>query len=132
MSQIKTQVDLFECECPTGGIDDGLLDTTGEGGFDDRVWCETCGWEGVCRDLLTEDLPAQIQTRAAGKTEYFGTIKEALAHAEQTPTVWKVSFDAATGERVRLVRSDDRFVYEDLMDEVEKGLAEAGCDKDRQ
>lgn len=53
MGVLKKRVDLFEAICP--GCGDGCLDTTGEGDLDDRAWCEDCGWEGTCRDLIPDD-----------------------------------------------------------------------------
>lgn len=55
-----------------------------------------------------------FQTRRdSGELRYFATLREAMADAADE-SVWKVSFDAVSGERVRLVRHDQGWVYEPL------------------
>lgn len=63
----------------------------------------------------------EVQTRnIRGELQYFTTLKAAFDHAAEDPTVWKVSFGLPSGERVRLVREGDDWVYEDIMAEVLK------------
>lgn len=62
----------------------------------------------------------EVQTRnEGGEIKYFSTLTEAKQHAEEDPTVWKISFSLPTGERVRLVKRNgaeiDFWVYEPLM-----------------
>jgi hypothetical protein len=46
-----------------------------------------------------------VQTRSeSGGLEYFDTVQEALTYANEHEDVWKISFEAKTGERIRLVR----------------------------
>lgn len=49
---------------------------------------------------------AQLRTYDGGLS-YYPTLVEALKAAEQNKEVFKLSFNAATGERVRLIRSDN-------------------------
>lgn len=42
------------------------------------------------------------------------TLKEAFALAEADPTIWKISFGFGS-ERVRLVRENNRWVYESIL-----------------
>lgn len=47
----------------------------------------------------------EYQTRnESGDIKVFDTLGAAFAHAEQDPTVWKVSFSLPSGERIRLVK----------------------------
>jgi hypothetical protein len=48
----RIMVDVGACDCPNTSCD-GTLDTTDEGALDDAAWCEECGWDGTCRELLT-------------------------------------------------------------------------------
>jgi hypothetical protein len=46
-------VDLFGIPCP--GCDElDCLDHEGDGERVDKLWCETCGWEGKCHDVMSE------------------------------------------------------------------------------
>lgn len=55
----------------------------------------------------------EVQTRSEKNgLRTFPTIKEAMQHAEEDETVWKVSFPVANGERVRLVRGGIAFEYQ--------------------
>jgi len=59
----------------------------------------------------------QVRSEKTG-IRTFPTIKEAFDFAETNFDVWKISFDAANGERVRLVRfgvSANTFLYEPIM-----------------
>lgn len=44
-----------------------------------------------------------------------GSLKTALDHAARDHSVWKVSFTLETGERVRLVRTPNGWVYENVL-----------------
>ncbi len=58
-----------------------------------------------------------VQTRSEKNgCAYFSSLGRALRHAEKDPTVWKVSFALANGERVRLVREqpDDKWKYDPI------------------
>lgn len=64
-----------------------------------------------------------IQTRnREGELSYFKTLKEAYAYTLEDPTVWKISFDIPTGERVRLVKMSEDWVWQDIVREVRKEL----------
>lgn len=71
-------------------------------------------------------VPMKVQTRGEEDgLKQFPTVKEAYVHALNTPDVWKISFYADNGERVRLVRSEEepsQFFYEDLVTKVEGSL----------
>lgn len=59
-----------------------------------------------------------VQTRSeSGGLEYFDTVQKALVYANEHEDVWKISFEAKTGERIRLVR---RPTY-DLANDCEAG-----------
>ena len=48
-------------------------------------------------------------------TTYADTLSEAIELADLDETIWKISFNAANGERVRLVRSiSDDWCYEPI------------------
>jgi len=65
----------------------------------------------------------EVQTRdRQGQLEYFSTLKEAYEHAQKNPDVWKISFPLATGERVRLVKMSNDWVWQDIVREVEDTL----------
>ncbi len=50
----------------------------------------------------------EVQTRnEAGALQMFGSLREAFNHAEKDLSVWKVSFNAEDGSRVRLIRCWD-------------------------
>ena len=67
----------------------------------------------------------EVQTRnAQGELRFFPTLKAAFAHAVEDPTVWKVSFELPSDERVRLVRQADRWVYVHIMTEAVKQYGE--------
>ena len=47
----------------------------------------------------------------------FSTIREALDAAKDDLTIWKISFDIESGERVRLVKNDNGFFeYHSILD----------------
>lgn len=60
----------------------------------------------------------KVQTRnSEGELQFFDTVKEAFDHADEDQTVWKVSFDAEDGSRVRFVESPskDGWVFEPII-----------------
>lgn len=69
----------------------------------------------------------QVQTRnACGDLQFFPTLEAAYAHSEKDVSVWKISFELETGERVRLVKREDDWVWEDIMREVLKAQESKG------
>jgi hypothetical protein len=63
-----------------------------------------------------------IQTRSEETgLRTFSTLVNAFTHAKEDLTVWKISFEVPSGERVRLVRNTDQgddlntWFYEPLM-----------------
>ena len=61
----------------------------------------------------------QIRSHDTG-CETVETIREAFRMAKQDKSIWKISFDAETGERVRLVFDEltEFWVYEDILESV--------------
>lgn len=56
-----------------------------------------------------------VQTRNAnGEIKEFHTIEEALAHSRKDSSVWKISFKAQSGERIRIVREQYGWTYESI------------------
>lgn len=56
----------------------------------------------------------RVQTRSiSGELKYHNTLTEALIYAKANEGVWKISFSFEE-ERVRLVRSPEGWVYEDI------------------
>lgn len=47
----KTVLDLSEAYCPECGPNH-ILDCVGDGEPEDEAWCESCGWQGNCQDLI--------------------------------------------------------------------------------
>jgi hypothetical protein len=64
--------------------------------------------------MVTSD---SVQTRSEmNGLVFFDTVAEAIRHAEIDDTVWKISFDASTGERIRLVREHGHtWVYDPIV-----------------
>ena len=59
-----------------------------------------------------------VQTRnEVSKILNHDTLEKAFDHTLLDTTVWKISFDAATGERVRLIKTSEGWTYEDIMGE---------------
>ena len=74
---------------------------------------------------MTQLIPdVEVQTRANdGEIRFFASVKKAFAYADRHPEVWKISWtDHGTLERIRMVRSESGWVYEDLMDSVAEEL----------
>lgn len=74
----------------------------------------------------------QFQTRSEENgLNYFSTLNDALLAAACDNSVWKISFQLENGERVRLVRYEDRskWIYESplpfpiVLDKILKELA---------
>jgi len=68
-----------------------------------------------------------IQTRSESNgLQYCMSIKEAFDEAKRDHTIWKISFNAEDGSRVRLVLREspectiDTWCYEPLLAELEK------------
>lgn len=56
-----------------------------------------------------------IQTRDNdGALMQFQTLADAFRAAERDPEIWKISFDGQSGERVRLIRVEGGWLYEDI------------------
>lgn len=59
----------------------------------------------------------QVQTRSEENgLLYHKTFKGALKHADEDPSVWKISFSLSNGERVRLVKTATGWLYSSLPD----------------
>jgi len=60
----------------------------------------------------------EIQTRSqTGEIKFYNSLTSALADAKEDKKVWKVSFNAEDGERIRLIRTIEGWVYENVMSE---------------
>jgi hypothetical protein len=60
----------------------------------------------------------ETQTRAHdGELKRYDSLVDAMKFAKANPQVWKVSFNAYDGTRVRLVRTTIGWIYEDIMTE---------------
>lgn len=67
-------------------------------------------------------MDVQVQARSeVNGLSYYDTIKEAMEAHEKDPTIWKISFDSQTGERVRLVfdNAEESWIYEPILFNVE-------------
>ena len=59
----------------------------------------------------------EVQTRSqTGEIRFYNTLESALADAQTDVKVWKVSFNAEDGTRIRLVRTIEGWTYESVMD----------------
>lgn len=57
-----------------------------------------------------------IQTRdEEGHLEYWPTLKAAFEMAYRNQAIWKVSFNTANGERIRLIRMGEHWVYDPIV-----------------
>ena len=64
-------------------------------------------------------LPFEVQTRThCGELKYWPSLKDAFLWASANEDVWKISFPAGPSERCRLVKKNDEWVYENILDEV--------------
>ncbi len=52
---------------------------------------------------MDEDFDIQIKS-TGGQVHFYTTNREAVKEAEKDPTIWKISFNIASGEHIRLVR----------------------------
>jgi hypothetical protein len=58
----------------------------------------------------------EVQLRdEVGVLTFKETLKEAFEYADEHREVWKISFDAPSGERVRLVRSLVGWMYDPIL-----------------
>jgi hypothetical protein len=56
-----------------------------------------------------------IQVRMeSGDIRSFPTLEDAFVFAQEFTSAWKISFNAETGERVRLIREDGQWIYENV------------------
>jgi hypothetical protein len=56
-----------------------------------------------------------VQTRSnTGELRYFMSLEIALAIAKTDPHIWKISFNAEDGTRIRLVRIATGWTYENI------------------
>lgn len=70
-------------------------------------------------------LPFEVQTRThCGELKYWASLKDAFIYADSNGDVWKISFPVGLHERCRLIKKDDEWIYEDIMNEVAKGMEE--------
>lgn len=69
--------------------------------------------------------PVQTRSEENG-LKFFRTLQEATDHAKKDLTVWKISFQSETGERVRLVKRGGEFVYEPMEKAVQELKKERG------
>jgi len=57
----------------------------------------------------------EVQTRSqTGDIRFYNTLESALADAQKDTKVWKVSFNAEDGSRIRLIRTIESWVYENI------------------
>ena len=64
----------------------------------------------------------EIQTRSEmNGLKFYKSLSYAFRAAKHDPTIWKISFNAEDGSRIRLVRTSQGWVYEDILTVVEKG-----------
>lgn len=57
-----------------------------------------------------------FQTRnTAGSVQSYKTFQDALQASRDDQTIWKISFEIADGTRIRLIRTDIGWVYENIM-----------------
>lgn len=60
----------------------------------------------------------EIQTRSStGEIRFYNSLESALSDAKTDTKVWKVSFNAEDGTRIRLVRTIEGWVYENVVSE---------------
>lgn len=57
-----------------------------------------------------------FQTRSHKEDiKQFTFLKECFEEAKKDPEVWKISFNAPDGNRIRLIRTEEGWLYEDVM-----------------
>lgn len=56
------------------------------------------------------------QTRSSSErdVQHFSALSEAFEEARRDRQVWKISFNAQDGTRIRLLRTEHGWVYEDV------------------
>lgn len=63
--------------------------------------------------------PTTIQTRSEiTGVKTHKTFQDALQASRDDKTIWKISFEISDGSRIRLVKTDDGWIYEDVMSGV--------------
>ena len=84
---------------------------------------------GIISDFILQEsvtLPVrkiQVQTRSEKNgLQFHETVNAAFLAAEKDETIWKISFQSESGERVRMIRRGNNFFYESLEKEIEKVL----------
>lgn len=61
----------------------------------------------------------EIQTRSEETgLRHWESLEDAINYAKEDGTVWKISFGLSNGERVRLIRDGDNWVYRPIVDEL--------------
>lgn len=57
----------------------------------------------------------EVQTRSEENgLKFYSTLTDAFRAAQIDTSVWKISFNAYDGTRVRLVRTSEGWIYEDI------------------
>jgi hypothetical protein len=60
--------------------------------------------------------PTSIQTRSETTgIQTFLTFQDALIAAQNDESIWKISFEISDGSRIRLIRENNQWVYENVM-----------------
>lgn len=68
---------------------------------------------------IRPEFAVQIRSETWGITTV-PTIREAMRRAKADPTIWKISFDAESGERVRLTFDEltEFWIYDDILETI--------------
>jgi hypothetical protein len=73
-------------------------------------------------------LPVEVQTRSEENgIEIYSSVEEAMNAAREDPSIWKISFPVGA-DRIRLIRKNNEWVYESLIEEVRRKLAIHGIE----
>jgi hypothetical protein len=60
--------------------------------------------------------PTTIQTRSeVTGMQIHKTFEDALQASRDDYTIWKISFELSDGSRIRLVKEDNKWVYENVL-----------------
>lgn len=62
--------------------------------------------------------PFQVRSEETGLNN-FATLDEALQAADRDRTIWKISFAAPSGERVRLIKENGEWLFRPIYIELE-------------
>jgi hypothetical protein len=46
----------------------------------------------------------------------YKTFMDAMQATRDDKTIWKISFDLCDGDRIRLIKTEDGWIYENVMD----------------